>query len=350
MDKLSKTRQQLAERFLHALQQGQIPWKACWQQSRPVNATTGRQYRGVNSLNLSFQAEEQGYSDPRWCTYRQAQEKGWQVMKGARGSRVEYWAYYDVLQKKLLSWPEAVRLARQNPDYTQNLVLRCRIFTVFNAAQIEGIPTLEQRQTNIDAIRAQRDTLLKNMDVEYLEQGQQPYYDVQADRVVLPPEATFDDTYSYLCTFLHECGHASGHESRLDRDMSGEFGSESYAKEELRVEIASAFAAQDIGLQLTDGQLEQHMQRHLAYVQNWAKAVEDAPNELFAAIRDASQISDYLIMNGEFLPRQLPEQLTQLGQVVQAGQALETAEQSNLPSPEMAPQLDTTPVAMDMEP
>lgn len=309
MNKLSKTRQQLAERFLNALQQGQIPWKACWQQSRPVNAVTGKEYRGVNRLILSDLAETHGYTDPRWCTYLQAQKMGWQVMKGAKGSHVEYWAYYDMLQKKLLSWPEAVRLVQLNPAYELNLVLRCRTSVVFNATQIAGIPALEQNQTNIDAIRQQRDTLLKNMDVGYQEHGDQPYYDPQADLVVLPPEVAFNDTYSYLCTFLHECGHATGHASRLHRDMTGEFGSENYAKEELRVEIASAFAAQEIGLQLADAQLEQHLQSHLAYVQSWAQAVKDAPNELFAAIRDANQISDYLILNGEFLPQQMPEQV-----------------------------------------
>ena len=304
----SKPRQQLSEEFLDALKRGQLPWKACWQQMLPVNAVSGKTYRGVNRLRLTDLAEERGYSDPRWCTYLQAQQKGWQVMKGSKGVPVEYWAYYDTLQKKLLKWPEAVRLVRQDPTYEQNLVLRCRTSVVFNAKQISGIPPLEANQTNIDAIRQQRDTLLKNMEVGYQEGGDSAYYDVHADRVVLPPESTFDDTYSYLCTFLHECGHASGHESRLNRDLSGEFGSESYAKEELRVEIASAFAAQEIGLQLTDAQLEQHMQRHLAYVQNWAQAIEDAPNELFAAIRDADRISDYLIMNGEFLPQQMPKQ------------------------------------------
>lgn len=330
MDKLSNSRQQLAERFLQALQQGEIPWKACWQQSRPTNAATGKVYRGVNALSLSGWAQELGYSDPRWCTYRQAQDKGWQVRKGAKGCKVEYWAYYDTLQGKLLSWPEAVRLCRQDRAYQVNLLLRCRTSTVFNAAQIEGIPPLESNQTNIDAIRQQRDTLLRNMELRYEEHGEQPYYDVQADLVVLPQESSFDDTYAYLCTFLHECGHATGHESRLNRDMSGEFGSERYAREELRVEIASAFAAQEIGLQLTDAQLERHLQSHLAYVQSWAKAVEDAPNELFTAIRDAGRISDYLIMNGEFLPKQLPEQLIQITRAVQTQGA---AEPSARPQP-----------------
>lgn len=105
---------------------------------------------------------------------------------------------------------------------------------------------------------------------------------------------------AYACTFLHECGHATGHPSRLNRDMSGGFGSESYAREELRAEIASAFTAQAIGLHLTDEQLQPHMELHKAYIQSWASALQDAPGELFRAIKDAEKISDYLIEKGEF--------------------------------------------------
>ncbi len=59
------------------------------------------------------------------------------------------------------------------------------------------------------------------------------------------------------------------------------------------------------------------MRLHLAYVQSWAESIKDAPNELFAAIRDAGRISDYLILNGEFLPRQEPEEVMQIRQVLQ---------------------------------
>lgn len=77
------------------------------------------------------------------------------------------------------------------------------------------------------------------------------------------------------------------------------FGSPEYAKEELRAEIASAFTAQTLGI---DSQNERHMENHKAYVQSWASILEEKPEELFAAIRDAEKISDYLIEKGEFEP------------------------------------------------
>lgn len=297
----NKLREKMAESFLASLNEGKIPWKACWQMSKPINATTGKQYRGINAAMLSYYAEEQGFQDSRWCTYNQAQKRGWQVRKGAKGCPVEYWAYFDSFQKKLLPWDEAAKLLKDTEYADKYLQLRSRVSMVFNADQIEMIP--EQTNVpgvNIDDIRGQRDTLLRNMGLSYQEGGNQAYYSPTQDKVILPPEKSFFDAYSYIGTFLHECGHATGHPSRLNRDLSGGFGSENYAKEELRAEIASAFTAQAIGLHLTDEQLQNHMDLHKAYIQSWATVLRDAPGELFRAIKDAEKISDYLIEKGGF--------------------------------------------------
>ena len=96
----NKLREELAQKFLEALSQGQLPWHACWATGRPENAINGKIYRGINALALSYTADDRGYTDPRWCTYNQAREKGWQVRKGEKSARVEYWAYYDTKEKK----------------------------------------------------------------------------------------------------------------------------------------------------------------------------------------------------------------------------------------------------------
>lgn len=306
MSALSKVREELAQTFLDALNQGQIPWRKCWSQALPVNAVTGKTYRGINTLMLSWYADRRGYTDTRWCTYNQAQSKGWQVRKGSKGVKVEYWACFDTKAKKLLSWDEVHQKLKLDPDHEKYLQLRCRTYTVFNGEQIDGISEPEQRpSTDIGTLREKRDTLIRNMGIGYTEQGIRAYYSPGLDMVTLPPEATFDDTYSYMATFLHECGHATGYPSRLNRDMTGGFGSESYAREELRAEIASAFTAQSLGLQLSDEQLRYQTEQHTAYIQAWAGILRDAPDELFRAIKDAESISDYLIEKGEFQMEQL---------------------------------------------
>lgn len=298
----NKLREEMVKTFLSSLEKEQLPWKACWQTALPENTVTGKRYHGINSLMLSYAAAQAGYGDHRWCTFKQAAEKGWHILKGAKATPVEYWAYYDRDKKKLLSWSDARKIIRDNPDYaSDNLVLRSRLYSVFNAAQIEGVPELPYtKNISAESIRSQRDTLFHNMNLKLREGVSQPYYAPEIDTVCLPYEKDFYDSYGYACTFLHECGHATGHETRLNRDLTAAFGTSGYAKEELRAEIASAFAAQAMGLQLSDQQLQAHMNLHTAYIQSWAKDIKNAPEELFRAIKDAERISDYLIEKGEF--------------------------------------------------
>ena len=154
---------------------------------------------------------------------------------------------------------------------------------------------------DIESVRAQRDVLLKNMKLGFQEGGTEAYYSPSKDSITMPPSSTFLGNYGYMSTFLHECGHATGHESRLSRDLTGRFGSPSYAKEELRAEIASAFISQALGFGAAAEDLSGAMENHKAYIQSWIAVIEDQPNELFAAIKDAEAISDYLLEKGEFL-------------------------------------------------
>jgi hypothetical protein len=135
------------------------------------------------------------------------------------------------------------------------------------------------------------------MNVGFNEGGDRAYYSPAMDIVNMPEIERFKSEYAYMSTFLHEAAHASGASSRLNRDMTGTFGSQDYAREELRAEIASAFTAQATGIHYNQNDC---MENHKAYVQSWISILENNPNELFSAIKDAEKISDYLIEKGEF--------------------------------------------------
>ena len=177
MAAVNKVREELAQAFLAALKEEQLPWRACWAQGRPYNAATGRRYKGINTLRLSMLADERGYKDPRWCTFQQAKDKGWKIRKGEHATKVEYWAMYDMERKRWMNWNEVERLKRDDPDAADKLQLRSRTALVFNAAQMEGVPPLPQRpRTDIGQLRQQRDTLLENMQLAYREEGTRAYY------------------------------------------------------------------------------------------------------------------------------------------------------------------------------
>ena len=300
--KLNKLREEMAQSFIGALKEDRIPWEQGWQsQDRPRNAVSDYSYKGINNLWLSFIAGEKGYHDPRWCTFQQAQSQGWKVRKGEKGSRVEFWSLYDTKDKKKITQEEVKKIRDQLTDveFQERIKPVSNVYTVFNAEQIEGIPELEEVRISFSAeeLINQRDVLLKNMNVDFHEGGDRAFYRPGDDSITLPFVESFQDAYAYMATFLHEAGHATGHESRLDRPVRNTFGSPAYAKEELRAEIASAFTGQALGI---DGMNKEHLDNHKAYIQSWIKTLENNPGELYAAIRDAEKISDYLIEKGEF--------------------------------------------------
>lgn len=312
MKTMNKTRQQLSEMFVASLKEDKLPWRAVWRTGQPpLNPTTGARYRGVNKLLLSMVSLQRGYRDPRWCTFLQTQTHGWSIRKGAKGVQVEYWAFVDPQLQKMLSWDEVHRIELTDPERYHQLELRYRISTVFNAEEITGIPQYEQPKALLAVrdIQHCRDTILHNMKLGYREQGGAAYYSPATDQITLPPMEAFESEYGYVCTFLHECGHATAHPLRLNRPL-GTRGTPEYAREELRAEIASAFVSQELGIQMEDDAADENLDLHKAYIQGWITVLENDPAELFAAIKDADQISDYLIQAGEFQRAKTPERLT----------------------------------------
>lgn len=300
--KLNKLREEMANTFIAALKEDQIPWEKQWRSSeRPRNAVSDYSYKGINNIWLSYMAEKNGYQDPRWCTYKQAQEQGWNVRKGENGCKVEFWSLYDTQDKRKVTREEANKLQKQltEEEFLKRVKPVSSVYTVFNAEQIDGIPELDQVKIPFSAeeLISQRDVLLKNMSVDFHEGGDRAFYRPADDSITLPFVESFQDAYSYMATLLHEAGHATGHESRLDRPVRNTFGSPEYAKEELRAEIASAFTGQALGV---DVMSRDHLDNHKAYIQSWIKTLEDNPGELYAAIRDAEKISEYLMEKGEF--------------------------------------------------
>jgi antirestriction protein ArdC len=204
---------------------------------------------------------------------------------------------YDKEEKRKLTNKEVYELREKLSDeeFKERVKPVSNTYTVFNAEQIEGIPKLVVASQEYDKEMCIeiRDDVLKGLGVSLNEGGNKAFYRPSEDSITMPPIESFWAEYNYLSTFLHEAGHSTGHESRLNRDLTGIFGSEKYAKEELRAEIASAFTTQAIGLEGTMSR--EHIDNHKAYIQSWIAEIKNDPNELFKAINDATKISDYLI-------------------------------------------------------
>ena len=281
-----------AEKIIEQLKQGVAPWQKGWDKPEgsdipPYNPVTGTRYRGLNTLILISEANERGYADPRWTTYRGAKKAGAQVRKGEKGVGVEYWKFPTKQQEDRVR--EAIA-AGQKPE---ELKIIHRTYTVFNAEQIEGMPSLESelKKTNQWEACERAERLLQESGANIQHRGgNRAFYRRSEDLIVLPKQDQFHSPEAYYSTALHELGHWTGHKSRLDREelMKGGFGSPDYAKEELRAEMTSVTVNGMLRLPHDPGS-------HASYVGSWIKTLQDNPNELRYAARDAGRMSDYIL-------------------------------------------------------
>ena len=285
--------EQIAEQVIAALRDDTAPWVVPWEPGQipegPVNAVTGQPYRGINRVWLGMQ---QGNNiDPRWCTYRQAQQLGAQVKKGSRGTTVQYWKFRE---ETLLKDEQGKPLLDEKGQkrYSVTELERPRVFysTVFHAPQIEGLPPLPARVETPEWQRHEMaEKLLKESGARiFNDQVSRAFYRPSSDEIHLPERGQFATPDRYYATALHELGHWTGHESRLDRDLKHPFGSEGYAREELRAELASYMLGAELGIGHDPGQ-------HHAYIASWIKALEEDPKEIIRAARDAEHIREYVM-------------------------------------------------------
>jgi len=112
--------------------------------------------------------------------------------------------------------------------------------------------------------------------------------EIFADTIQLPTRERFAKPSGYYATALHELGHWTAHPDRLDRDLGNPFGSEGYAREELRAEIASLILGSELGIGFDPD-------RHAGYVDHWVQILTDTPKEIMYASADAERISEYIL-------------------------------------------------------
>ena len=291
---MTKLQQQLAEQFLHILEEEKLDWKKEWSglSGRPYNPVSKTVYHGSNYFSLLLTSMAKGYQDPRWCTFAQIKEQGWTLKAGkGQSAKIEFWYPYDREQKKAISWQEFREAGGQINDRYQ---LFSRAYSVYNGDMIVGIPKLEVTQNEIQPVELV-DTISRNMGVPIsYHQTDRAFYRPVEDRIYLPYRQQFDSEYAYASTALHELSHATGSEHRLNRKQGGEFGTEPYAYEELVAEISSCFLSSELPI----GQTEEHLQNHKAYVQSWIQGIKEQPEALFRAVKDAEQAAVYLEYHG----------------------------------------------------
>lgn len=277
--------------IIEHLERGVVPWRCPWQREVgiPRNFHTGKTYNGINVLLLGLRH----MPSPYWLTFRQTQERGGHVRKGARGAHV-----IKVGQSKSSSdsADEAVEDVVRPPRKRAFL----REYTVFNASQVEGIdfpianniPALSPNER----IQAAEQVVAEMQRPPTLEEGRTTVacYRMATDTVHMPAFASFEAAEAYYLTLFHELIHASGHPQRLNRESlikHDGFGKKVYSQEELVAEMGAAFLGMETHI-VSDAH-----EQSAAYLQTWLDVlrVKEHKRWIIHAASQASKAASFIL-------------------------------------------------------
>lgn len=293
---------EVTTRIVTALEQGVAPWVCPWRRDgeggRPRNGASGHVYRGINVVVTGMS----GFASNRWYTYKQAQALGGQVRRGEKATQIVYWRFIEAKDSGA---------SGTTPDETSKRtipIIRCH--SVFNAQQV-GWPegsrhSLAETAGDLDLAPDLDDVrdVVKASQADLRHAGTLAFYSPAEDLVSLPDPSRFSTPGDYYATALHELAHWTGHQSRLARNLTGRFGGEAYAAEELVAELAAAFLSADLGI---PGKLQ-----HVEYIGSWLKVLRGDKRAIFTASRLAQEAADDLLRRAG---RMNPAESTQEGPI-----------------------------------
>ena len=312
---LSKFEKEFLSEFLNDIEKREnSSWAKPWDFVETQNAFTGHKYSGMNELFLELMSRARKYDDPRFATFNQARQNGYHIQKGSKGLPIQFFSFINKETKK--PWNEAEfreKTKNMTPEEKQKeadkKIAIAKTFHVFNAKNLisnenqktlsENIPiTKFNKKVNTnELIDKFEKNLIENMEVGFNERHSEgAFYTPALDEVTMPLKEQFNSYEERMATLLHELGHATGHEKRLNRDLSGKFGTTNYSKEELIVEMNSVFMVNTLGLEISDEQKE----NHLLYLDSWGKHIKNNPKEFLYALNDSLKIKEYMLENGKF--------------------------------------------------
>jgi antirestriction protein ArdC len=276
--------QTITDQIITAIEAGCPPWRKPWTGSTagaclPLRHN-GEPYRGINILVLWSVAAAQGYSSARWLTFKQAQDLGGFVRKGEKSALV---LYFDTIRK-------------EDEDGEEKVIPFIKGYRVFNADQIDGLPADYYIQPEpardlgteadpaLDAFFAATGATIDTTEEP------RAYYNIQQDRIHMPPITTFHDAGGYYGTLAHELTHWTGAASRLDR--FGRFADrKSYAFEELVAEIGNCLLCATLGL-------TPDFEQSGAYIEGWLRAMKEDTKAIFRAASEAQKAIDLILSLG----------------------------------------------------
>lgn len=284
-------------------------WQQPWINSKiygsPQNLS-GRLYSRSNALILHLLCAEKNYEIPIFLTFLQAKNEGISIKKDEKSFPALFYSFTvkDDITKQKISFDDYKLLSVEEKErYTVTPFLK--VHNVFNLQQTTFPEVLPERWEELKSkyvinnlydeknmiASPKLDSLVANQAWVcpiYSDRSNQAYFIPSKDEIHLPLKAQFKTGEMFYSTLLHEMAHSTGVESRLNRDMSGNFLNRQYGKEELVAELTAALMSRELGV------TTQIQENNVAYLKGWTEAIKEDPKFLYTILSDAGKAGNMI--------------------------------------------------------
>lgn len=274
-ERMKEAQENLRKMVLEGLSSGTPLWKMPWlaASGRQKSFATGKAYRGCNAFLLAIVAQAKHYTDNRWITFDAMKKADRHFITDAKGHGVPVFHYN-------------FKDVEREDGKKETVFTGISCYTVFNVSLTDITP--EVLPTNAFSPDEIGEQMLAVSPVEIVYGGGESFYRPSEDRIYLPEKMFFKSSSGFYGTAFHELVHATGAKKRLDRDLSGGFGSAKYAAEELVAEVGAVLLCAQLGIELE----QKEETNHTAYLLSWLKSCE--LKDFTDALNKAESASDWL--------------------------------------------------------
>jgi len=271
--------EKITERILAQLAQGVVPWRKTWRGGEPLNYVSRKGYRGVNLFLLPRGGE--------WLTFKQAKDAGGNVKKGEKASMI---VFYKMMEKET---------ENENGETKKKTFPFLQYSNVFHIDQCEGVESKMETPLVDESVNpiAHAESMVNDyvnrsgVTMSHVKGSDRACYSPSTDTITMPIIGQFESAEEYYSTAFHECGHSTGHHSRLDRitETAG-FGSQTYCREELVAEMFACFMMNLAGIEIPET-----FENSAAYIAGWSKKLKEDVKAIVSASGQAQKASDYFL-------------------------------------------------------
>lgn len=292
----------ITNNIVKQLEAGIIPWEKPWFGSAMTgNGVSNKPYSLLNQMLLSHSGLHYSYKQLQAKKAKMVKPENWEKLCSEDWDKLSEWQRFSALSDIVTFWkvdtveatdPNGKTIMDENgfPKMRNRFTLRYYRVIWEGYTSIDSGKRNENTAPRIDSCDALMKYYSNREGIKIIEEdGSQAFFRPSTDSIHLPHFKQFKAPELFYATAFHEMTHSTGVEKRLNRDMSGTFGTPKYAREELCAELGSAFLSNRFGIRTDKVERD-----NVAYIQSWLNALKKDADLIVKAASKADKAAEFI--------------------------------------------------------